>query len=580
MQQQQQTVSSIQKTAQNHEKFCNNTSCQISNMSISKEKIQKEILVPQSELDKYSSNTVKHIRNNSWGFARPQIGVTNILDVNKGVSDYFQEKTSNKTANSQTLKPPRSDSSYSEVTVTQYFNKREQYFAEKAAYGITEDIEEESESPLKPNPTVFARRGSKINPYCRPMRKFEEKPDLTFTQMSSDLDSKVHISISTGVSGSESTPSNNQKHNELSDAANLISLESTTQASEFESGSMRMHKTMSKEGKLELDALSQADLSTQSELENFNPILETCVIDNDTIEFLIQREKIYAPDPWYLKTKQPNVSWQMRAILADWMLEVSTEFTLKRETYHYALSYVDRFLSIFSNVQKQELQLVGVAALFIAAKCEEIYSFRVDDFAKACDNAYTVEQIIQTESMILRKLRWMLVPPTLTTWTQWYLSQWDLYIEKASHASAHPLIVSLGNEAIVQFRQPHERSYMLFREIMQYIDCITLDVEHLQYNMRTVIAGLMYLVIGKVYKQFALKQITVEFSSNNSSYLLNKQSQYNDFFAKFLEFTFGLQLEDLLASVQYIAPFFKLPLDFELPRAVQLKKGIDVTIKL
>lgn len=45
----------------------------------------------------------------------------------------------------------------------------------------------------------------------------------------------------------------------------------------------------------------------------------------------------------------------MRAILIDWMMEVSMEFTLKRETFHYALNYVDRYLSTEANIEKWEL---------------------------------------------------------------------------------------------------------------------------------------------------------------------------------------------------------------------------------
>lgn len=34
----------------------------------------------------------------------------------------------------------------------------------------------------------------------------------------------------------------------------------------------------------------------------------------------------------------------MRAILIDWMMEVSSEFTLKRETFHLSVRYVDFYL--------------------------------------------------------------------------------------------------------------------------------------------------------------------------------------------------------------------------------------------
>jgi cyclin E len=45
----------------------------------------------------------------------------------------------------------------------------------------------------------------------------------------------------------------------------------------------------------------------------------------------------------------------MRAILLDWMMEVCMEFTLKRETFHLAVNYVDRYLSYNENIPKMQL---------------------------------------------------------------------------------------------------------------------------------------------------------------------------------------------------------------------------------
>ena len=79
------------------------------------------------------------------------------------------------------------------------------------------------------------------------------------------------------------------------------------------------------------------------------------------LNHLIASEGAYMPDPNYFATCQSEISSIMRAILIDWMMEVCNEFTLKRETFHYALNYVDRFLSVHLNIMKEELQLVGVS---------------------------------------------------------------------------------------------------------------------------------------------------------------------------------------------------------------------------
>ena len=94
------------------------------------------------------------------------------------------------------------------------------------------------------------------------------------------------------------------------------------------------------------------------------------VIGSDTLNYLISREAAYAPDPYYFESIQTHINWSMRAILLDWMMEVCMEFTLKRETYHYATNYVDRYLTRFANLPKIKLQLVGVTAMYLAAKIE------------------------------------------------------------------------------------------------------------------------------------------------------------------------------------------------------------------
>jgi len=64
--------------------------------------------------------------------------------------------------------------------------------------------------------------------------------------------------------------------------------------------------------------------------------------------------------------KQMDITYGMRSILVDWMVEVAEEYKLDRETLCLAVSYVDRFLSLMA-VARGKLQLVGAAAMFVAS---------------------------------------------------------------------------------------------------------------------------------------------------------------------------------------------------------------------
>ena len=190
------------------------------------------------------------------------------------------------------------------------------------------------------------------------------------------------------------------------------------------------------------------------------------------LNYLISAEGMYAPEPDYFERIQPDISTMMRAILLDWMMEVCNEFTLKRETFYYAVNYVDRFLSAHPNVKKEELQLVGVTAMFIAAKMEEVYSPRVSDFAKSTDNGYSVIQIVQMEKVVLKEIKWRTTPPTYSMWANWYMNQWDIYITTNEYAVTHPIIQTNPD---LTFKTSDETAYTRFREVMQILDFIILD---------------------------------------------------------------------------------------------------------
>ena len=129
--------------------------------------------------------------------------------------------------------------------------------------------------------------------------------------------------------------------------------------------------------------------------ENVSPI------GIETLNYLVSRECSYYADAYFL-LKQVHINKMMRAILIDWMMEVCTEYQLKRETFFLSVNYVDRYLSKILNVPKQELQLVGVTSLYIASKMEEIYPPKITDFVKSTDDGYKVEQIRGMEKQITK----------------------------------------------------------------------------------------------------------------------------------------------------------------------------------
>jgi len=127
-------------------------------------------------------------------------------------------------------------------------------------------------------------------------------------------------------------------------------------------------------------------------------------------QYLKSKEVDTLAKPRYMD-KQPHITFNMRSILVDWLVEVADEYNLCAETLHLTFSYMDRFLS-FMSVERSKLQLVGISCMFIAAKYEEIFPPNVGEFVYITDDSYTKTQILRMEKLILKVLNFDLSVPT------------------------------------------------------------------------------------------------------------------------------------------------------------------------
>ncbi|KAF7398443.1 G2/mitotic-specific cyclin-B [Vespula maculifrons] len=147
-----------------------------------------------------------------------------------------------------------------------------------------------------------------------------------------------------------------------------------------------------------------SDLMTVEDIDETdkeNPILVSMYC-NDIYEYLRSLEKKFPIKKDYLTGQE--VTAKMRSVLIDWLIEVHQQFHLMQETLYLTVAIIDRFLQSYQTIDRKRLQLVGVTAMFIASKYEEMYSPDVSDFVYITDNAYTKSEILQMELLILRTL--------------------------------------------------------------------------------------------------------------------------------------------------------------------------------
>ena len=82
---------------------------------------------------------------------------------------------------------------------------------------------------------------------------------------------------------------------------------------------------------------------------------------------------------------QDDITERMRAILIDWLIEVHLKFKGLPQTLFQTVNIIDRFLSE-KHISRKRLQLLGVSAMQIACKFEEIYPPEISDFVYITDS--------------------------------------------------------------------------------------------------------------------------------------------------------------------------------------------------
>ncbi|KAM3849486.1 cyclin-A1-like [Diretmus argenteus] len=158
------------------------------------------------------------------------------------------------------------------------------------------------------------------------------------------------------------------------------------------------------------------DISMQSSPDEDEPLMfenPLCLSEyaEEIHQHLREREMRFSRKPGYMRM-HPEITNCMRIILVDWLVEIGQEYKLCCETLHLAVSYLDRFLSRTSSVKRGKLQLVGTAAMLLAAKYEEISPPGLDQFVYLTDGTYTKQQLVWMEHVFLKVLAFNMAVPT------------------------------------------------------------------------------------------------------------------------------------------------------------------------
>jgi cyclin B len=117
---------------------------------------------------------------------------------------------------------------------------------------------------------------------------------------------------------------------------------------------------------------------------------------------MLKVEKKWSPNPAYMSLQQ-KIDETIRSTLIDWLIQIHYNFKLLPETLFLTVNSIDRYFSLFQ-IQKRDVQLVGISALLMVTKYEEIYPPTLKDFIYITGDAYTAEEVLEMERKILFSL--------------------------------------------------------------------------------------------------------------------------------------------------------------------------------
>lgn len=164
----------------------------------------------------------------------------------------------------------------------------------------------------------------------------------------------------------------------------------------------REHETFEPETHVMSDSV--ADQIQQMDEEDAADPLMVSEYVYEILDYMKELEIKTMPNPDYM-SHQNQLEWRMRGVLIDWLLEVHLRFHLLPETFYLTVNIIDRFLT-HKVVQLERLQLVGVTAMFIASKYEEVLSPHIGNFVHVADDGFSEAEILSAERYILGALKY------------------------------------------------------------------------------------------------------------------------------------------------------------------------------
>ena len=174
-------------------------------------------------------------------------------------------------------------------------------------------------------------------------------------------------------------------------------------------------------------------------------------------------------------------------------------------------------------------------------------------------------------------------------WLNWYLCQWDLFIDSMPEMRENLIIFQNKNKTpnsssksdntnkIIYFKKTDEKSYIYYRQATQLIDALLTDYNNLKFQKRHLIACVIFIVISLYYEfPFFTNEHFSSISFDEDFFMeLYKSTEYeiivSKVFGEFLNQSFNFTFEDIIPACVYCSNYVFFEFTYDLPLIIQLK---------
>ena len=212
------------------------------------------------------------------------------------------------------------------------------------------------------------------------------------------------------------------------------------------------------------DSSDISNISNQSNLNISGEILSPNLKDSkefysfkmdyleEVYQNLILDENIFYKkiNPNYFEIQQ-SITFKMRAILVDWLIDVHYRCGMKKKTLFNCIYIIDAFLSK-NFIDQKDLQLLGMAALLIACKESEIIFPSLNMILAFSGNAYSKQELIDMERKIIKELNFDILAPTAEEFYE-INSQFFNFLDEQKYLGEYFLDSSLIDSNFLKYKQ-------------------------------------------------------------------------------------------------------------------------------